>query len=51
MNIILYPIVESIFTYDQHAGKRKSCILYLNNNNKEDLGYMEISQTLATTFM
>ena len=35
MNIILYPIVESIFTYDQHAGKRKSCYMYLNNNNND----------------
>ena len=28
--------------------KENHVILYLNNNNKEDLGYMEISQKLAT---
>ena len=52
MNIILYPIVESIFTYDQHAGKRKSCILFSNNNNNnnEDEGYMiEISHKRKIT--
>lgn len=30
--------------------KENHVILYLNNN-KEDLGYMEISQTLVTSFM
>ena len=42
MNIILYPIVESIFTYDQHGGKRKSCMLYLNNDNNSQDDVMEL---------
>ena len=44
MNIILYPIVESIFTYDQHGGKRKSCMLYLNHDNNSEDDVMEISR-------